>query len=174
MTVNGGFRSRFISWSSRRSSCRSAATWRACSRASVRFSRPCCARSSGALPHRRRRRDARAALDDLYGRHAAVQCGRVSLSFTRCSACRRMLPFNPAGPIGRRARPGVQHRGQLHHQHQLAELRRRDHDELSHADGRADDAQLHVGRHRHRAGRRADPRLCARLGARRSAISGSI
>ena len=42
------------------------------------------------------------------------------------------------------------------------------------ADGRADGAQFRLGRDRHRAGDRADPRLRAALGARRSAISGSI
>ena len=40
-----------------------------------------------------------------------------------------------AGPRRRLARPGLQHRGQLHHQHQLAGLRRREHDELPHPDG---------------------------------------
>ena len=36
-----------------------------------------------------------------------------------------------AGAIRGRRRPVLQHRGQLHHQHQLAELRRRKHDDLS-------------------------------------------
>ena len=39
-----------------------------------------------------------------------------------------VLPFNPAGAVGGRAGSRLQHRGQLHHQHQLAELRRRKHD----------------------------------------------
>ena len=39
-----------------------------------------------------------------------------------------MLPFNPAEHGGGRAGPRLQHRGELRHQHQLAELRRREHD----------------------------------------------
>ena len=46
------------------------------------------------------------------------------------------LPLNPAGHVGRSAGPDLQHGGQLRHQHQLAELRRREHAELSHPDGR--------------------------------------
>ena len=40
-------------------------------------------------------------------------------------------------------------------------------------DGRPHHAEFRLGRHRHRARRRADSRLCARLGARPWAISGS-
>jgi K+-transporting ATPase ATPase A chain len=36
-----------------------------------------------------------------------------------------VLPFNPAGSPAAWPRSFVQHRDQLHHQHQLAELRRR-------------------------------------------------
>ena len=50
----------------------------------------------------------------------------------------------------------------------------RDDHELSRPDGRAHGAQFRLGRDRHRARRRADPRLRAPLGRRRSAISGSI
>ena len=67
------------------------------------------------------------------------------------------LPLNPQGFGALVARPGVQHRRQLHHQHQLAELRRRIHHVLSLADGRAGHPQLRLGghRHRHRRGARA-------------------
>ena len=47
------------------------------------------------------------------------------------------LPFNPAGSIRGRRRSLLQHRDQLHHQYQLAELRWRKHDVLSRADARA-------------------------------------
>ncbi len=47
------------------------------------------------------------------------------------------------------------------------------HDELPDADAGADGAELLLGRHRHRGGHRADPRLRAPLGRRRSATSGS-
>ena len=75
-------------------------------------------------------------------------------------------------PIGGRAGPVVQHRGQLHHQHQLAELRRRKHDVLSRADARPDASELSVGGDRHRARRRADPRLRAQFGAHRRQFLG--
>ena len=85
-----------------------------------------------------------------------------------------VLPFNPAGAVRGRARSLLQHRGQLHHQHQLAELRRRKHAVLSRADAGPDAPELPVGGDRHRAGGGADPRLRARLGAAPSAISGSM
>ena len=47
------------------------------------------------------------------------------------------LPLNPADQSAVRLRPVLQYGGQLRHQHQLAELRRRKHAELSHADGRS-------------------------------------
>ena len=47
-----------------------------------------------------------------------------------------LLPLNPQGLGAAQPAPGVQHRRQLHHQHQLAELRRRIHHVLSLADGR--------------------------------------
>ncbi len=56
-------------------------------------------------------------------------------------------------------------RHQFRYQHQLAELRRRDDDELPDADGRAHGAELPLRRHRHRARRRTDPRLRAEVGA---------
>ena len=110
---------------------------------------------------------------DLCRRHAAVQPRRASSSSTRCMRLQAVLPFNPAGHVGGPAGPRLQHRRQLHHQHQLAVLRRRDDDELSRPDGRADGAQLRLGRDRHRARGRADPRLRARSAQHASAISGS-
>ena len=74
----------------------------------------------------------------------------------------------------RRARPRVQHRGQFHHQHQLAELRRRIDHELFLADGRADISQLGLGGHRHRHRRGARARHRAAHGHRPSATSGPI
>ena len=75
-----------------------------------------------------------------------------------------LLPFNPAEQIGRGARPVVQYGGQLHHQHQLAELRRRRHAVVPHADARPHAPELPVGGDRHRARGRAHPRLRARVG----------
>ena len=56
---------------------------------------------------------------------------------------------------------GVQHRRQLHDEHELAVVRRRDHDELLRADGGADGPELRLGRGRHRDRDRAGSRLCA-------------
>ena len=75
-----------------------------------------------------------------------------------------VLPFNPAEQSAVAPDLVVQYGGQLHHQHQLAELRRRKHDVLSRADARPDASELPLGRHRHRARGRADPRLRARVG----------
>ena len=61
------------------------------------------------------------------------------------------------------ARLGLQHRDQLRHQHQLAGLWRRDHDELPDADAGADGAELPVRGHRHRRGDRAGARFRAPL-----------
>ena len=67
----------------------------------------------------------------------------------------------------------VQHRGQLRDQHELAELRRREHDELPHADGGAGGAELRVGRGRHLRGGRPHPRPGPPAIRRPSATSGS-
>ena len=83
-----------------------------------------------------------------------------------------VLPFNPGRAVGGRARSVVQHRGQLHHQHQLAELRRRKHAVLPRADARPHAPELPVGGDRHRAGGGADPRLCPRLGQDRRQFLG--
>ena len=72
---------------------------------------------------------------------------------------------------GRRG-PLLQHRDQLHHQHQLAELRRRKHAVLSRADAGPDAPELPVGGDRHRARGGADPRLLPRLDAHRRQFLG--
>ena len=56
-------------------------------------------------------------------------------------------------------RPVVQHRHELHDEHELAVVQRRIDDELSRADGRAGRAELRVGRGRHRGGHCVDSRL---------------
>ncbi len=55
-----------------------------------------------------------------------------------------LAALEPAGTGRRRTGPGLEHRRQLHHQHQLAVVYARDHHELSHPDGRPGDAQLLV------------------------------
>ncbi len=61
----------------------------------------------------------------------------------------QFLPWNPQHFAGVGSRFSFQYRGFVHHQHQLAELRGREHDELSHPDGRAGLPQLHLGSYRH-------------------------
>ena len=68
------------------------------------------------------------------------------------------LPLVPRVPRGGPG-AGVQHRGVVRDQHQLAGLLRREHDGPPHADGRARGPELRLGRRRHRGGGRADPRL---------------
>ena len=63
------------------------------------------------------------------------------------------------GPFSRLQWTGLQHRGQLRHQHQLAGLRRRGDDELPDADAGARGAELPLGGHRHRGGGGPGPRL---------------
>ena len=83
-------------------------------------------------------------------------------------------PAQSAGASRPRAAPRVQHRGQLHDQHQLAELRRRIHHVVLLADGGAGHPQFLLRRRRHRRRGRARARHRAAVGARPSAISGSI
>ena len=59
----------------------------------------------------------------------------------------------------RHAGDRVEHRGLVHHEHQLAELLRRVHHELPDPDGRARGAELHVRRGRPGGGDRDDPRV---------------
>ena len=70
------------------------------------------------------------------------------------------LPFNPTDVAAVVPAPVVQHRGQLHDEHELAVLRRRGDDEPPHPDGRACRPELRVGRGRHGDRRRAHPRRC--------------
>ena len=76
-----------------------------------------------------------------------------------------LLPFNPAEQSAVAEDLVLQHRDQLHHQYQLAELRRRKHAVLSGADARPDAPEFPVGRDRHCARGGADPRLLPFLDA---------
>ena len=59
----------------------------------------------------------------------------IILLYRHRASARTCLPLNPQGQVRGGPAAGVQHRGQLLDQHQLAELQRRDHHELSDADG---------------------------------------
>ena len=107
--------------------------------------------------------DARAALAHLYGRDARLQCRGVP-SGLRAATLPGGAAAQSCGHGRRRSGSLLQYRRQLHVEHQLAELRRREHDELSHPDGGADDAELRLRRDGHRARHRARSGLCACLG----------
>ena len=79
----------------------------------------------------------------------------------------------PAG-VGRGAAgPGLQHRRQLRHQHQLAGLRRRDDHELPDPDAGPDGAELRLGGGGHGGAGGVHPRLRPPQRADASATSGS-
>ena len=127
--------------------------------------------SSADLSRRGRRPGARDALDRLRAGDAVVQpAGRARR--LRAAAAAAMAAAQPAGDGRRVAGFRVQHRRELRHQYQLAGLRRRDHDELSHADARPRRAELRVGGHRHGGARGADPRLRAQAGRRHRQLLG--
>ena len=106
---------------------------------------------------------ARAGLVRLYARDARFLRCRLSGSLRRPEAP------GPAAVESARLRwrgagSRLQHGDQLHHQHQLAELCRRDDDEPSDPDGRPHRAQFRLRGDRPRDGLRAGARLCALLG----------
>ena len=111
------------------------------------------------------------------GRSTRSRCSRSAPSRWSASTCssasRAALPLNPTDVGARAAGARVQHRRQLRHEHELAELRRRVDDEPPDADGRADGAELRLRRGRHRRRRRADPRADPPTQRRRSGTSGS-
>ena len=126
----------------------------------------------------RRRRHARDAVDGVRHRHPDVQ-RRLAAGALRDAARAARSAAQPAGVWPGRAGPGVQYRRLVHHQHELAGVRRRDDDELFHPDGWARLSQLRLGsgRHlgrdrvhsRHRAAGEGDDReLLGRHGARLS------
>ena len=109
------------------------------------------------LPRRRRRSGPGAAVERLRALAARVQRRLDHRPLPAPAPAGRPLPQPDRGrrrPAGAR----LQHRGQLRHEHELAELRRRVDDEPSHADGRPDGAELRVGRRRDRRCCRARPR----------------
>ena len=101
---------------------------------------------------------------DLHGLDAAVPCRRLP-HHLRLDAAAGGVAVQPGGAIRRCPGSVFQYRHQFHHQHQLAELRRREHAVLSRADARPDPPEFPLGRDRHRAGGGADPRLCPLLDA---------
>ena len=89
---------------------------------------------------------------------AVILFSLVSMAFMLLlQRVQHLLPGNPnhsrAGALGHRP----EHLGELHHQHQLAVLRRRDHHEQPDPDAGPGGAQLHLGGQGHRGPGRAVP-----------------
>ena len=99
-------------------------------------------------------------LAEIRLRHPAVQCARRFGGLCLAAPAGRAAPQSAGFP---QCQPGfgVQYRHQFRHQHQLAGLWRRSHDELSDPDAGPRRAKFLVGRHRHRRRHRTDPRLCS-------------
>ena len=154
------------------------ATWRASTRASASWleQRPRPARA----PHLPRSPACRATTSEmtwktLRARDAPLQRRRASSSSTRSSACRASCRSTRRDCAAVDARLVVQHRGQLRDEHELAELRRRDDDELPHADARAHRAELRLARRRAwRCSSRSSAASRASTTSDASATSGSI
>ena len=94
------------------------------------------AREADLQAHRRRSGQG-ARLEAIHRRHADLQPGFDAVHLRHPAFAGRVLPFNPQKMAARQRAPGVQYRGELHHEHQLAELRWRIDDVLSVADGGA-------------------------------------
>ncbi len=111
------------------------------------------------------------------GRATARRCSSSACSSgassTRSSACRGTCFLNPDHMKGVPAAPVAEHGRELHHEHELAVLRRRVHDVVPDPDGGARGAELRLGRRRHRRARGG--RSAGSRGARptRSGTSGS-
>ena len=84
----------------------------------------------------------------------AFNAGGFALLYAHPAAPGRAA-LQPAGLRRHGAVAGLQHGGELHHQHQLAGLLGRGRSLLPQPDGRADGAEFRLGGHRHRARPRA-------------------
>ena len=110
------------------------------------------------LPRRRRRRRSASSAGRVYAR-SVLAFSAVSVLGLYAAPARpgRAVP-QPDRRDGRPSGARLQHRRQLRHQHELAELRRRVDDEPPHADERARRAELRLGGGRHGGRDRARPR----------------
>ena len=115
---------------------------------------------AAALSRVRRGSGQRNALDAVCPGHAGVQPAR-RLAVYGLQRLQVYLPLNPQALPGGVAGLVVQHGRELRHEYQLAGVRRREHDELSDADGGADGAELRICRDRHRRAAPLDSRLRA-------------
>ena len=110
------------------------------------------------LPARPRRRAARAGLEELREDGAGLQRPSSRSSLYAIQRLQGHLFLNPDHLQGVAVAHRAEHDGELRHEHELAVLRRRVHDVVPDADGRAGGAELRLGR---RSGWRCSPRSCA-------------
>ena len=111
------------------------------------------------LQGRSREREAGAGLEELRRHRSRLQLPLLPRPL--CGPAHSGAPVpEPGSPEGRAVAHLAEHGRQLHHQHELAVLRRRVHDVVPHPDGRARGAELRLGRGRHGSagGRRARDR----------------
>ena len=97
-----------------------------------------------------------------YAGSMVIFCGLTALFTYADPRAPGLLPAQPPAPERRAPGAGLQHRRQFRHQHQLAELRRRDDHVVLLADRRAQrSSSSSTAGGRHRGRRRADPGLLA-------------
>ena len=155
---------------------RSGATWPRCTapaRTAPRRVTGSSARSSGSSTGSAASIDKREQRWNVYALSLLAFSVVSVLCPLRPAAAAGHLPFNPTNRGAVTAVRLVQHRRQLPHQHQLAELLRRVDDDPPHPDGRARRAQLRVGGGRRGGRHRADPRARPHPHSHTSATSGS-
>ena len=127
---------------------------------------------AGHLPDVSHRLQARDAVDRVRSLAPCVQLC-VDAALVRPSTASGLAAIQSAGLRRRVSTFGVQHRLVVRHQHELAGVFRRVHDELSHADGRPRVSQFRLCCGRHRVGGRLHPRHCkARAGHHRQFLGG--
>ena len=97
------------------------------------------------------------AVERLRALHSRVLAGQRAVPVPDRADAALAVPVRRDGQ--RHAGHRVEHRGLVHHEHQLAELLRRVHHELPDPDGRARGAELPVRRGRPGGGDRDDPRV---------------
>ena len=111
------------------------------------------------LPAYGRGRKPRDGLEGVCGSAAFVQrCFHDPAVCAAAGAAVGVAAMESAEARGGGSGAGVQHRGIVHHEHELAKLLARDHHELSHADGWSGLSQLGFGGGGHGAGHRIHSR----------------
>jgi len=138
-------------------------TWCACSTQTQDLAQPRAASLGAADVRLMGRNTSRAGLEAIHAGDTGLQPGRVAVHL--CPAASATSAAAQSARIRSAQRgPRLQHRGELHHQHQLAKLRRGIHPVVPLPDGRLGLPQFRVRRDRHCHRRRSRSRSCATLG----------